>query len=446
MRDGLPAAPVSRTDFAAHQDPRARTKPLEERGAEMEPEEEQRRVGVVAQQDFEPAPPVSALHLVHLGDGACDDASLAERRVGDQAGRAPVFVADGKVEENVVDGDESLPAQPLGDGRTDAAQPLHRSLESLRGHRAARRRKERGRRQRGIGRHGPFATRGLRHSREIRDFLGDRDEPPELAHEDGDCGAPLRFRRRVEPLHRCFELVEPLGLAREGPRGGDQAPDEGFEVAQGGGGAGADEETERRQQRREGERQAAVRAVRAHRASSSSVSGGYSTNSTSRISYSRSPPGARMRTVSPTSRPINPRAMGLVMLMRPFFRSASVSPTMAYWVFAPESVSSSLTVAPKTTLSPESFLTSMISARASRSSSILMRPSMWLSRSLPAWSSAFSRRSPCSGATPMSWTFFGRSTDLRCFRSRLIASAPSRVMGILSDAISSCLRCDPGHS
>ena len=181
MRDGLPAAPVSRTDFAAHQDPRARTKPLEERGAEMEPEEEQRRVGVVAQQDFEPAPPVSALHLVHLGDGACDDASLAERRVGDQAGRAPVFVADGKVEENVVDGDESLPAQPLGDGRTDAAQPLHRSLESLRGHRAARRRKERGRRQRGIGRHGPFATRGLRHSREIRDFLGDRDEPPETA-------------------------------------------------------------------------------------------------------------------------------------------------------------------------------------------------------------------------------------------------------------------------
>src|SRR3954453_14297172 len=35
----------------------------------------------------------------------------------------------------------------------------------------------------------------------------------------------------------------------------------------------------------------------------------------------------------------------------------------------------------------------------------------------------------------MSCTFFGRSTDFRCFNSRLIASAPSRVMGILSDAI-----------
>src|SRR4051812_12364820 len=35
----------------------------------------------------------------------------------------------------------------------------------------------------------------------------------------------------------------------------------------------------------------------------------------------------------------------------------------------------------------------------------------------------------------MSCTFFGRSTDFKCFNSRLIASAPSRVMGILSDAI-----------
>src|SRR3954465_13977610 len=35
----------------------------------------------------------------------------------------------------------------------------------------------------------------------------------------------------------------------------------------------------------------------------------------------------------------------------------------------------------------------------------------------------------------MSCTFFGRSPDFRGFNSRLIASAPSRVMGILSDAI-----------
>src|SRR6184192_285876 len=47
----------------------------------------------------------------------------------------------------------------------------------------------------------------------------------------------------------------------------------------------------------------------------------------------------------------------------------------------------------------------------------------------------------------MSWTFFGRSTDLRRFSSRLIASAPSRVMGILSDAIDSLASaCNPGHS
>ncbi len=124
--------------------------------------------------------------------------------------------------------------------------------------------------------------------------------------------------------------------------------------------------------------------------------------------------------------------MGLVMLMRPFFRSASVSPTIVYCVRAPESLSSSLTVAPKTTRSPESLLTSMIWARASRSSSIWIRPSMCDWRSLAAWYSAFSRRSPCSRATEMSWTFLGRSTDLRRFSSRLIASAPARVMGMLS--------------
>src|SRR5205823_7166443 len=134
------------------------------------------------------------------------------------------------------------------------------------------------------------------------------------------------------------------------------------------------EETKRLEQRRERERQRLGRSgATGHGASASSGSIAYSTKSTSRISYSRSPPGVRIFTVSPASRPISPRAMGLVMLMRPFLRSASVSPTMLYCVFAPESVSSSFTVAPKTTRSPESLLTSMICARARRSSSMLMR-------------------------------------------------------------------------
>src|SRR5439155_15558486 len=123
--------------------------------------------------------------------------------------------------------------------------------------------------------------------------------------------------------------------------------------------SGAAQETKRRQERRERERQRLGRSPAAgHGASASSGSTAYSTKSTSRISYSRSPPGVRIFTVSPASRPISPRAMGLVMLMRPFLRSASVSPTMLYCVFAPESVSSSFTVAPKTTRSPESLLTS----------------------------------------------------------------------------------------
>ena len=101
-----------------------------------------------------------------------------------------------------------------------------------------------------------------------------------------------------------------------------------------------------------------------------------------------------MVTVSPTSRPIRPRAMGLVMLMRPFFRSASVSPTMVYCALCPDSAPSSFTVAPNTTRSPERRETSMISARASRSSSIWIRPSTCDCLSLAAWYSAFSLRSP----------------------------------------------------
>src|SRR5262249_40896140 len=121
----------------------------------------------------------------------------------------------------------------------------------------------------------------------------------------------------------------------------DHALDERLDLAQHGhaGKAGAAQQAERLKERGESERQRLGRPLAGHGASASSGSSAYSTKTTSRISYSRSPPGARILTVSPTSRPTRPRAMGLVMLMRPFFRSASVSPTMVYCVRAPESVS-----------------------------------------------------------------------------------------------------------
>ena len=53
-----------------------------------------------------------------------------------------------------------------------------------------------------------------------------------------------------------------------------------------------------------------------------------STNEMDWISYSFWPPGVRTVTVSPSSRPMSARAMGLVTEMRPTLRSASSSPTI----------------------------------------------------------------------------------------------------------------------
>src|ERR1022692_467444 len=82
----------------------------------------------------------------------------------------------------------------------------------------------------------------------------------------------------------------------------------------------------------------------------------------------------------------------------------------------------SLTVAPKTTLVPDSLVGSMTSACARIDSMSRERPSMNPCRSLAAWYSAFSFRSPCARASSISSTFLGRSTS----RSRLSSSRRAR--------------------
>src|SRR3546814_4176817 len=52
------------------------------------------------------------------------------------------------------------------------------------------------------------------------------------------------------------------------------------------------------------------------------------------------------------------------------------------------------TVAPNLILEPDILDRSMTSARATRSSSSVTRPSLWLCASLAVWYSAFSERSP----------------------------------------------------
>src|SRR6185503_1933908 len=91
----------------------------------------------------------------------------------------------------------------------------------------------------------------------------------------------------------------------------------------------------------------------------------------------------------------------------------------------------SFTVAPKDILLPERRVGSMISARESLSSRSLIRASIHPWRSLAAWYSAFSLRSPCSRAKPISRLIFGRSTSLRFLSSSLSRAFPSGVMGIL---------------
>src|SRR5216117_2073162 len=73
-------------------------------------------------------------------------------------------------------------------------------------------------------------------------------------------------------------------------------------------------------------------------------------------------------------------------------------------------MSLTVTVAPKTTFSVERFEVSMICASASLCSRSRIRASMWLWRSLAAWNSAFSLRSPWPLASSISLMFLGRST------------------------------------
>src|SRR5262252_1525971 len=91
----------------------------------------------------------------------------------------------------------------------------------------------------------------------------------------------------------------------------------------------------------------------------------------------------------------------------------------------------SLTVAPNATLVPESRAGSITSARDSLSSRSLIRASIHPWRSLAAWYSAFSLRSPWSRATPISRLILGRSISFSCRSSSRRRTLPSGVMGIL---------------
>ena len=107
-------------------------------------------------------------------------------------------------------------------------------------------------------------------------------------------------------------------------------------------------------------------------------------HSTLVISYALAPPGATTSTEVPFFFPISARASGEVMEMRPFLASASGSPTICHTAFLSVSSSISVTVAPNLTVSPESLEISMMSARASLSSSSAMRPSLCDCSSLAA--------------------------------------------------------------
>src|SRR5262245_10841657 len=126
------------------------------------------------------------------------------------------------------------------------------------------------------------------------------------------------------------------------------------------------------------------------------------------------------------------RASGEVIEILPFLASASGSPTSYQTCFFSVSSSTKVTVAPNVMVSPESFDTSMTSARASLSSSSAMRVSLCDCVSLAAWYSAFSDKSPCVRASVICWMMRGRSTCWRCLSSFSSAAYPSAVIGILS--------------
>src|SRR6185436_19598244 len=85
----------------------------------------------------------------------------------------------------------------------------------------------------------------------------------------------------------------------------------------------------------------------------------------------------------------------------------------------------------------------MTSACARIDSMSRVRPSMNPWRSLAAWYSAFSLRSPCARASSMSRTFLGRSTSRSRFSSSRSVCTPRGVMGNL--AILVLLQRADGH-
>src|SRR5258708_925167 len=122
-------------------------------------------------------------------------------------------------------------------------------------------------------------------------------------------------------------------------------------------------------------------------------------HSTFTTSKALAPPGVTTSTLAPFFLPTSARASGDAIEILPAFASASGSPTICQTAFLSVSSSIKVTVAPNLTVSPDSFETSMTSARASLSSSSAMRPSLSDCSSFAAWYSAFSDRSPCVRAS-----------------------------------------------
>ena len=107
------------------------------------------------------------------------------------------------------------------------------------------------------------------------------------------------------------------------------------------------------------------------------------------------------------------RATGEVTEIMPWLTSASSSPTIVYVMRSSDSTSTSTTVAPNVTRSPDCSRGSITWARAIRSSSWRRRASIWPCRSLAAWYSAFSEMSPWARAISISRTMRGRSSARR---------------------------------
>ena len=132
MGHRLSAASPARAHLAADHDARSGAQPLRQRRPVVEPEEHQVAALVVAQAHFQAAAAPRA-HLVDPSDGPGDHAAFAERSFRDRAALAPVLVAARQVEEQVLDGAETLAAQLLAQGGADAAQVLDGGKERVRG-------------------------------------------------------------------------------------------------------------------------------------------------------------------------------------------------------------------------------------------------------------------------------------------------------------------------